>query len=201
MMLRSFGLAVATCSIAGVASASAPALIDFSGGGPFDSLLFESSTVGWGFEVNSAIVVTDLGFWIDANGVNAPHQVGLWDSNQNLLAAVTIEPGAFNEVDGFAYVSIDETPLSPGQEYVLGWTDGVNDGDSFISQATSATFAPEINWLNSRGSFDGGFTFPDTATTDFGFGRFGPNMLFIPSPGTAAFLAFSGGVCGCRRRR
>ena len=155
-----------------------PAVEGFVGGGPFDSLGFLSSTVGWGFQVEAPVTVSDLGFWIDADGVDAAHQVGLWDAEQTLLASVTIEPTEFHEVDGFAYVSIDPVALVPGTLYVVGWTDGVNDGDSYISQAQGATFGDAITWLASRGSAEGGFSFPGQASTNFGFGRFGPNFLF-----------------------
>jgi hypothetical protein len=161
-----------------VAEAQTPAVESFVGGGPFDSFLFVSSTVGWGFQVDEPISVTDLGFWIDTDGVDAEHQVGLWDAEQVLLASVTIEPSKFVEVDGFAYASIEPVTLVPGNVYVVGWTDGVNDGDSYISQAQTANFGDGITWLDSRGSAEGGFSFPAEATNGFGFGRFGPNFLF-----------------------
>lgn len=180
--------------------ANAQAVTGFSGGFAYDSYygLDPGDTIGWSFTVNDPIMVTDLGAWIDADGMQANHDVGIWDGSHALIASATVTP-ASTPVAGFNYESIAGVMLMPGEDYVIGAAYGVADGDSYISSASSMTTAPEVNWLQSRYPLAGGmgFAYPDSISTSFG--RFGPNFLFVPEPGALVLLSL-GGLALLRRR-
>ena len=87
-------------------------------GGP---LLF-TVTVGWEFTPLQDIWVTDLGFYDQfQDGLNIPHKVGIWNSQQQLLVSDTVQPlgACYGE---YRYVAITPFLLTAGQTYIIGAT-------------------------------------------------------------------------------
>jgi len=179
--------AICVCIIGMAAVASGQAITGFTGGSQFDVYHTGSTgdVIGWRFTVSSPLEVSDLGVWnADTQataGLTTTHQVGIWDSGQNLLASATPGPGG-TIVGDWTYASITPITLMPGETYTIGAMYAAGDGDSYISSASSATTDPDVTWLNSVYPASGslGFVYPATDTSSFG--RFGPNFLFTVVP-------------------
>ena len=183
-MKHVLGLAI----IAGASSvASGQAITGFTGGSQFFSYYTPTTAgdvVGYRFEVTEEITVTDLGVWNADNtgGLTAEHEIGIWDSSENLLAQGRVLLSG-QVVGDWTYVSIAPITLVPGETYTAGALyneGGISDGDNYISSATSVQTSAEVVWLNGVYPLvaDLGFVFPALDSAPTSGGRFGPNFLY-----------------------
>lgn len=203
----------ALLAVAGASAvANAQAVQGFTGGSQFGSYyggLIADDVIGWRFTVNEDVFVTDLGVWnqdtqVGLEGLTSDHQVGIWDLDTGTLLVSGVAGPSGTAIGAFTYTDVADTLLTTSGNYVIGAMYGADDGDSYISSATSVTMDSAVNF--------GGGVFPDAA--DLGFvmpgqwsgglsnGRFGPNFLFrpVPAPGALAMLGL-GGLVATRRRR
>ena len=191
-------------AVASVATAQDAALQDFSGGSAYDSYYGSTlgDVIGYTFVANADVYVTDLGCWIDTDGMQSIHEVGIWDMNGNLLAWTIVDPGTAWEYNSFNYQALDTAlMLTDGESYVAGAMYRSGDSDSYISSASSATWDARVSFVESRYPLDMDFGFVMPELTSSSTGRFGPNMILsdIPGPGGLALLGL--GLIGYRRRR
>src|ERR1019366_7159669 len=84
-------------------------------------------SVGFEFSVSSPVTVYALGYNYFGVPLNNSHQVGIYDSNQNLLTSATVT-NASTVFDGYLYTSVSQTVLTPGNYFIVGTTLGPNDG-------------------------------------------------------------------------
>jgi len=195
-------------AIAIAGSATGQAVTGFSGGSEF-AIFYGGSTgdvVGWRFDVNTSIILTDIGVWNADNqitpGLTSNHRVGLWDSGGNLLTAGSAGPGD-PSVGDWNYGNVADVVLVPGERYTIGAMYSATDDDGYVSSPASIALASEIN-ATTNGVFppagDLGFVFPTEDSTNLA--RLGPNFLFspIPAPASAVLLGL-GGLAATRRRR
>jgi hypothetical protein len=159
-------------------------------------------TVGYEFTVGSSSLSTlSLGIrdW-SGTGIVDFHDVGLWDANQNLLASVTISPGASS--DGWRFASLTSPVLlNAGENYILG--ESYRDG-GVDAIGISRTFEGAAPTYNSAVTFDTvrfddsltGLTFPTILEFPAYLGEFGPNMEFdiVSAPEPSACLLFLSGL-------
>src|SRR5262249_10208107 len=134
---------------------------------------------GWEFTTNSAITVTQLGWYDDGfNGLATDHQVGIFDARtMQLLVSITIgpsnqgplegptvhQPFGFPDSGGFRYVSVTPTALAAGGDYVIAGTDPPGGQDTTAayfpgSPINSLTTDPAINFVEGRVQFFSGST-------------------------------------------
>jgi len=207
---------LALVALAGAASiASAQAVTGFSGGSQFGSFFggaVAGDTVGWQFSVNEDIFVTDLGVWnqdtqLGNEGLTSDHRIGIWNLDTGALLVEGVAGPGGNVVGDWTYAAVSMTQLSVGTNYVIGALyneGGVEDGDSYISSASSVSMDSAINFGGGHSPLaaDLGFALPATFSGAASFGRFGPNFLFtpVPTPGSVAILGM-GGLLVTRRRR
>jgi len=207
---------LALIAVAGIAAATnAQAITSFVGGSQFGSFFggfVAGDTVGWQFSVNQDIFVTDLGVWnqdtqAGLEGLTSDHQIGIWNLNSGALLVQGVAGPGGDVVGDFTYTSVGQTQLSVGESYVIGAlynAGGIEDGDSYISSASSVSTAADINFEGGRSPLaaDGGFALPGTFSGATSFGRFGANFQYIPvpAPGAAAVLGLAG-FAATRRRR
>ena len=172
-----------------VPAAFGQAIIDFSGGAEYDSYYGSAAgdVVGYRFTVSETIEVTDLGVWnmdtYGAGGVDSPHQVGIWDDTETLVADVTVDATG-TVVGDWIYESISLVVLNPGTTYTIGALYLSGDDDRYISGAASATTYPMVTWENAVYPTEGelGFVYPALDSPTSSVGRFGPNFIFNPTP-------------------
>ncbi len=198
--------AVITCALL-AGTAGGQAVTGFSGGSPFPAWSADGpGVVGWRFDVNTSIVLTDIGVWnndavFGFEGLSSSHEVGLWDSAGNLLTSGVVSPGDI-AIGEFTYTDVADVVLNPGERYTIGAVYDIADNDSYISSPSSLSLASEIN-PTTNGVFPevgdlGGLNFPTGDSTNLA--RLGTNFLFVPTPSTAALLGL-GGLAAARRRR
>ncbi len=118
------------------------------------------ATVGWSFTVGAADVsVVGLGiFDAGGDGLANPHQVGIWDASQNLVASVNVPAGTVATLlAGYRFQTINPVTLSAGQQYVIGAFyppyPGAGDSATVNDQIivnSSQTFSPLISFDQSR---------------------------------------------------
>jgi prepilin-type processing-associated H-X9-DG protein len=144
--------------------------------------------LGYSFTVDSAISVTALGvFGLNNGALNGAHDVGLWDSAQNLLASATVNEGSAGIIqDSYQFTSIAPVLLTVGDTYYVAasWTNA--DGDTWLQDPTALTVAPEITYdARKYEGYTGTLVFPGlsgSGTT----GYFGGNFLFVDGAVTAS---------------
>jgi len=167
--------------------------------------LARNITEGWRFTANSDIQVMRLGVWdLFSDGLNASHDIGLWDASGNLLASATVPGGtAAALINDFRYVSITPVALDAGHDYLIGALYVPSPMDDYLGGASGNTFTsdPRITWRNrARYSATAGaaLTFP-SETAPFA-GAFGPNFTLTPEPATLSLLALGGLALLLRRK-
>ena len=154
----------------------------------------QSTTYGWLFQPSCDISVTQLGLWDEGgDGLSFAHDIGLWDSSHQLLAAATLAAGTDAEcIDSFCYVPIAPVILSAGQTYALGayYVSPTTDAETIPNSFTTAS---DITWKGAVWSDSvEGLSYP--ATGPFNnppSGIFGPSFTYnaVPEPSTLALLA------------
>jgi hypothetical protein len=182
--------------------AQTDALQGFSGGSTPAWGASTGYTFGWQFQANQDISVTtlgvyDLGGWFNPEWTTG-HEVSLWnDSNQQLLANVTVTASDPESQDAngnnIRWVTLS-TPvqLSANVTYDIAayYPHAGFAMDYFQYQCSSVTTDSQITYLQSvRTDVDGPFTFPDMfADHDDAF--FGPNFQIesVPEPSALALL-------------
>ena len=163
-------------------------------------------TLGFTFQVNSEIQVTQLGLFDDSqNGFVESHDLGLWDSGGNLLASGTMGSGTTGTLFGnFRYINIAPVNLTAGQTYAIGavYVSG-NDPLIFPSFADGFTSAPEITFNHDAWAVGNTLEFP-TLSNSSSPSYFGPNFQFndVPEPGSMLLLGTGLiGIASSVRRR
>ena len=172
--------------VLGASGAWAQAITGFTGGSQYVSYYgsVAGDVVGFRFTVSSPLQVYDLGVWNadSTGGLDTPHQVGIWDGSQALIASVTVDPATGTPIGQWTYTAITPVNLNPGETYTIGALYVANGTDLYISAASSMTTAPEVTWVQSvyPASAELGFVYPANNSTSFG--RFGPNFNFTIVP-------------------
>jgi len=168
-----------------------------------------SQSVGWQFDVLSAITATGLG-WYDQgqDGLSDSHTVGIWDSSGTLLTSILVPAGSTAGLDGvYRAVPIAPLLLPVGTGYIVGGEDFFESEDGLAFNVTQVTI-PQISYFDA--TFSGGVS-GFLRPTDFSIantGFYGP-MFFVganpagaPEPATLALFGFGLlGLAVIRRRR
>ena len=200
-------LAIA-CAFSGVftnSAIAAPAIVSFDAGTTFVSYSSDE-TIGFVFDTNANLSVSQLGWFSTDGSIASSHQIGIWNSTGTLLGSTTVTPGA-PDGSGFRYSSVVPILLSSGSTYFIGGRDTSQDGDSYKSSVSNLITSSDITYVGSAVSSSGaGFTFPSFINQTSTGGRFGPNFTYdvmsaVPEPESYAMLLAGLGLMGFMVRR
>jgi len=179
---------------------AAPALTSFD----TPSVWFgQDHSLGYSFVANQNLSVTALGYYDSGlDGLVSAHQVGIYDSSQNLLGSASVGTGA-TLVGDFRYTALSSSiNLVSGQTYfIVGTTTGSSDG--WVYQASNIV----TNGITYTGSHyfasTSSLTFPSFSAPDRQYMTVNFDVAAVPEPETYALLLAGLGVMGgiARRRK
>jgi hypothetical protein len=181
-VLVAFGAAVLAVVVGTQASHADTVAVTFDtttglelGNGPF--------TLGFEFQVNAPINVTQLGAFDDSqDGLNENHDVGIWNSVGVLQVSATVAAGTVDPLTNqFRYVSVAPVTLGAGTYYIGAlWVDGA-DYNTFPDGANSGfATAPQITFVSDSYVAGGALADPTNLLAG-GPAYFGPNFQFVAS--------------------
>ncbi len=198
MRATNFGLLLAIAGVftGSAADSSASIVLDLSGGSAQTALSGSAGTAGWLFTVHAPITIEGLGIWDEgANGLAAPHQVGLWTLAGSLVASITVNNSgtavpSSSGLGQWLFGKVSPHLLNRG-EYVLGAFYEANDPDE-VRVLTDATTIPNITFGTARTLASPGLAFPSGVDSAQNDGVFGPNIFIasatseeeVPEPAT-----------------
>jgi len=152
--------------------------------------------LGFQFNVTSSITVYGLANFYDGVPFPQDQQVGLWDSNGNLLASTYVS--STDPIQGFWQYSFLSVPvvLSAGS-YVVGGEGGAD----YSGVWNTVTMAPGTSYTTDLYTYNGGANTPlvePTATEGVPYGWFGGNAVVSPSatPEPQSFLLLGAPLVG-----
>jgi hypothetical protein len=166
-----------------------------------------SWSLGWQFDVLRPIWVTRLGFYDDLkNGLQETHEVGIWDSNQVLLAYAVVSPSD-PLVSWWRWATL-ATPvlLRPGSDYRIA---AVTGSENYTWDPVGFVVASDIVFVADRWSGPTtSLTYPLIDDWRHLVAWFGPNFEYeyqvgsvVPEPSTLGLVMLGALVLGYRRAR
>jgi hypothetical protein len=203
------GLLVVLLACLPTSSAAAPIALDLTGSVGFTFCnVGPGCTVGWAFQVNSAIRVLDLGlFDRDSNGLGMDHAVGIFDGiSQVLLTSTTVTNAstvvaATTPAGRWLLTPIVPLVLTPGVYIAVAFYEEQDLVDGLTVTAAFSTI-PEITFLGGRADFQvPGLDFPETSLPTFDPGVFGPTFTAEAVPEPSVLLLLGAGAVALRRQR
>jgi hypothetical protein len=179
--------------------------------GPVYSAGGGTNVYGWSFTAETNLKMLSVGLYdfVNGDGFEASHQVGLWDTTQpsQALLTTTIPSGTVAPlVDGFRYVPISPLVLKGGHEYVIAASYHSDDDvlGTVNNPLLSITAGPGISLGNYRFGTDASqLSFPENFEPgpnpmDGPFSGIGPDftytLSFTPVPEASTALACGLGV-------
>lgn len=166
-----------------------------------------SGSLGYGFNLSQAYLVTALGFYDELeDGLLSGHMVGIFDaSSQALLISGTLPAGSISPLRaGFRWLSVTPQVLNAGSYVIAATTAGdPANFDPFLyngfDPVLSTGFSLDTASLAQIGS--GTMVAFTSADEGLSYGFIGPNFATTPVPGPLPLLGLAGALAWSRRLR
>ncbi|MBT9588006.1 hypothetical protein IV102_32015 [bacterium] len=136
-------------------------------------------TAGWQFTTNSAVTVTDLGFFDDSqNGLAQAHDVGIFSAAGALLVSAIVPAGVGAPlINQFRYSPVAPTLLGAGLTFRIGAFYAAGSPELIRTGATGFATDPAITFVGGRIFL--GPALADPTGVFAGNSIFGPNFNFV----------------------
>lgn len=168
-----------------------------------------NQSVGWQFNVLSALTVTGLGWYDEGqDGLSVGHEVGIWNSAGVLLASTVLGTGTSEVLDGlYRMHSIGAIALAAGSGYIVGGLNSSNSADR-LAMDVAMTLNADIDYVDAtfsgvNNTFERPTNFSVANTGFFGpmFASRSAVTVAEPAGMALAGLALALVAIGARRRR
>jgi len=174
---------------------------------PGDLYSGDGITLGFEFSVLTHQSVTALGAFDDNNdGLKGRAEVGLWDTDGNLLLSTFVPAGTVGTLDGgFRFQSVTPFALIIGKHYIVGALDSADMESSWATGNNgTAALNPEMNFYGDRFKYDSSLSFPGDTNGHLG-AWLGGNVFTeqgaVPEPATWTLMIGGFGLAGAALRR
>jgi PEP-CTERM motif len=144
---------------------------------------------------SSNVVITELGYYDDGDGLISPHDVGIYNfTTGNLLASTTVT-NADPLTGHFNYAPIAPLTLLAGGEYEIV---GVSGADNYTWNDPGFASNSSITYVGNTWQFGSSLAFMNFLQNDLSDGYWGPDAMIAtdptPEPATITLL---GAVLAC----
>lgn len=177
--------------------------LDFTGGSSYFASQDSGSpyTIGWSFTSSETLSVSGLGFWDDQDHtLGFSHEVGLWDSSQNLLASTTITssstPVASDGLGQWLFNTTGTITLAAGTYFIGAEYVKADDVDAYRYYVSNITTVNGLTFDSAQYVYGSGLNFPGLVQGGAP-SYFGPNLEFgssVPEPSSLLMGILSLGV-------
>ena len=174
--------------------------IDFTGGQDFGSSVWN---LGYSFTANTNVSVVGLGNWAGAE-FPQDQQVGLWDSQGNLLASAFVS-NSDTSIGAWKFHSIAAVQLVAGQTYIVGGQGGAEYTGLISNVTVDSRITYGTDLFTDVGTQNDPLVMP-TDSEGEPHGWFGGNVELasgaVPEPASwALMLGGFGAIGGAMRSR
>jgi hypothetical protein len=195
---RSLLVAIALVTVGTTNSEASQVALDFSGGSSYFASQDSGSpyTIGWSFTTTQTFTLTGLGFWDEADHtLGFSHDVGLWDSSQNLLASTTITSASTAVASAgpgqWLFNSTETVTLSAGTYFIGATYLSTDNVDAYRYYPASVATISGLTFDAARYVYGPGLNFP--GNFQGGNAYFGPNLELssVPEPSSLVLLSLA----------
>ena len=206
--VRSLGVVAGLCVLltAPAARGSSIVVVDISNDPDVSWTWAEDLNLGYSFKVTGSLTFNALAVFdvvsanvgagtshINADGLNASHQVGVWDADGNLLVSAIVDPtdptlASQNTYGKWVYQTIAPTTLTAGTYIVGAFFKG--NSDPVMVQQTAVNNVAGVTYDLGRYYYFGSFARP-SPTDNWPPNEqqyFGATLLSVPDGGTTLSL-------------
>lgn len=201
--MKRMAFSLSLVALLGMASAAANAQLAFDQTGGLPVVYGDTVTVGYTFDVNTPLMVTELETYAGFGFQSAAIPVGIWDNSGMLLTSAVISTSApattTLSADGGSFFGTPIAPLTlaPGT-YTIG---ALGDGSDTIAVGGTLIADPAVTYGNAAFVTAASLTQPHASALSIA--TLGPSFKFtvVPEPGSVALLIGTAGVSGMMLRR
>ncbi|HLZ73921.1 PEP-CTERM sorting domain-containing protein [Phenylobacterium sp.] len=148
-------------------------------------------TLGWQFDVLSAINVDALGVYDqDGDGLADRYDIGIWDNSNNLMVSATLGSGTSGTlIDKVRYVDVSPVTLAAGTYFIGALYATGDDPVVFPGSGDTISTISQVHYVGATYAGGGSLSDPTNPFSNNGF--YGPDFTAsgaVPEPAAWALM-------------